>query len=147
MEHVLCMQENLRTMTWNPWRKIRNWSACVQECQEKIAWLVFWLVIEVLGTWQVYYRFFVDISSLLVRWYLFPDNLQMCCKPFFKNLSIILKELLGFSSFVFGGFSHDKYCLMWMNVLCGWFTYEIHMCSDWLIKILRIKYLHYFSKY
>ena len=29
----------------------------------------------------------------------------LCCKPFATNLSIILKELLGFSSYVFRGFS------------------------------------------
>ena len=92
-------------------------------------------------------RVTLDLSSLLLRWYLLSGNLLMCCKPFSANLSIILKELLGFSSSMFGGFPLGISCLSWLfdymadlwrwfiwliyeAYLCGWYIYEIYM---WLI--------------
>ena len=114
------------------------------------------------------------ISSLILRIYLLMGNLLMCCKPFFSNLSIVLRELLGFSSSVFGWFSKGISSLMvdwfiwiiYLDDLCGWLIYEIHMwmiylwdsyvgdikihmwliyeihkCWNCLIKVLKLKYL------
>ena len=84
------------------------------------AWHQFWLVINVLGTWQVHYGWYswslfsINLCSLL------SGNLLLCCKPFYANLSTILKEWLGFSSSWLRGFSHGISCLMWMNDLCVW---------------------------
>ena len=55
-----------------------------------------------------------DLSSLFLR-VLLSRNFLVCCKPFYVSISIKLKELLGFSSSIFGGFSHGISCLMWMN--------------------------------
>ena len=101
----------------------------------------------------------------------------MWCEPFSTNISIILKEMLGFSSSMYEGFSQGISYLSWfidlygwfMNMIyvadifvrftcgwsiyvvdifmrftCGWYInmwliYEIHMCWNWLIKVLKFK--------
>ena len=47
--------------------------------------------------YNCFYRVALDFFFVLLRCYLLSRNLIMCCEPFFTNLSIILKELLGFS--------------------------------------------------
>ena len=53
----------------------------------------------------------------------------VCCKPLSTNLSIILKELLGFSSSVFGGFSLGISCILWLIDLYGWFMEFIYVAG------------------
>ena len=79
------------------------------------------------------YSVVLNLSSLLLRWHILSSNMLMCCKPFSTNLSIILKELLGFSSSMFGGFSQGISCLLWLNDLYGWFAlWDSYM--QWLIN-------------
>ena len=70
-----------------------------------------------------------DISYLLMWWYLLSRNMLMCCRPFYANLSIILKELLGFLSSVFRWFSYGISCLSWLIDLYGWFMELIYVAD------------------
>ena len=63
--------------------------------------------------------FLLDISSLLLDALSYHAIWLLHCKAFSANISIILQELLGFSSSVLGGFSHGISSHMWMNELCG----------------------------
>ena len=57
------------------------------------------------------------ISSLLLRCYILLGNLLMCFQQFSANISIILKELLIFSSSMLRGFYEDINFLLSINRL------------------------------
>ena len=73
----------------------------------------------------------MDLSSLLMWWYLLLGNFLMCCKPFSANLSIILKEFLGFHPPCLEGFPKvylvsDDW-LIYMDDLWSWFMWLIYL--------------------
>ena len=100
-------------------------------------------------------RFTLDLSSLILWWYLLLGNLLMWCKPFSANISITLKEFLGFSSFVFGWFSQGLSYLSWLIDSYGLFMqliyvvdifmrfiYGWYMCG-WFMRIICAKNYQY----
>ena len=91
-----------------------------------------------MGTWKVNNHVVLDLSSLLLRWYILSGKLLMSCKPLSTNLSIILKELLGFSSSVSRGFYKGISCFLWLIYgakIYGWLMWLIYL---WDLHVVDI---------